>query len=172
LRGRTYHIAAVALALLLPVQGWPADETTKVAVFDFELIDTSLEGEVYGPRPDERQRLVLIGDLLRRMLADSNRYAVLDLSPLAAEISEAGHLYGCNGCATRIAAALGAEEAITGTVQKVSNFILNVNLYVWDVQTGSKVRVWSVDVRGNTDESWSRGVSYIVRNRLLPDTRK
>jgi hypothetical protein len=29
------------------------------------------------------------------------------------------------------------------------------------------VRVYSVDIRGNTDESWSRGISYLVRNRLL-----
>jgi hypothetical protein len=28
----------------------------------------------------------------------------------------------------------------------------------------------SVDMRGNTDESWSRAMSYLLRNRLLePD---
>jgi len=28
----------------------------------------------------------------------------------------------------------------------------------------------SVDLRGNTDESWSRAASYLLRNRLLaPD---
>ena len=41
-----------------------------VAVFDFELIDTSLEGEMSGERSDEQQRLLLISDQLRRQLED------------------------------------------------------------------------------------------------------
>jgi hypothetical protein len=30
------------------------------------------------------------------------------------------------------------------------------------------VAAGSVDIRGNTDESWSRGLSYLLRNRLHP----
>jgi hypothetical protein len=55
-------------------------------------------------------------------------------------------------------------------VQKVSNLILNVNIYVRDVATENLVARMSADFRGNTDESWSRAVEYLVRNRLLaPD---
>jgi hypothetical protein len=68
---------------------------------------------------------------------------------------------------TDLAAAAGAEQAITGTVQKVSNLILNINVYLWDVRSGEQTGGTSVDIRGNTDESWSRGVSYLVRNRIL-----
>jgi hypothetical protein len=39
-------------------------------------------------------------------------------------------------------------------VQKVSNLILNINLYMEDVQTGRMEFARSVDIRGNTDESW------------------
>jgi len=53
-------------------------------------------------------------------------------------------------------------------VKKVSNLILVINLYVRDAATEKVIMAFSVDVRGNTDKSWSRGVSYIVRNRLLP----
>ena len=53
------------------------------------------------------------------------------------------------------------------TVQKVSNLILNMNLYVADPQTGKQTFMKSVDMRGNTDESWSRAMSYLLRNRLL-----
>ena len=52
-------------------------------------------------------------------------------------------------------------------VQKVSNLILNMNIYLRDVHTGQIVTAVSADLRGNTDESWSRAMSYLLRNRLL-----
>jgi uncharacterized protein YeeX (DUF496 family) len=70
----------------------------------------------------------------------------------------------------QMAKRLGAELAITGTVQKVSNLILNMNIYVRDVWSGATVTAMSADMRGNTDESWSRALDYLIRNRLLaPD---
>ncbi len=151
---------------------WPSAEGAeprRVVVFDFELIDTSLEGEVSGTRPDQERRLAMIGDQLRRLLADSGRYLVVDHAPAAARIAEVGYLRACNGCEAAIARELGAELAITGTVQKVSNLILNINLYVRDSTTAARLRAISVDIRGNTDQTWSRGLSYLVRNRLLRD---
>jgi Protein of unknown function (DUF2380) len=62
---------------------------------------------------------------------------------------------------------IGAELAITGTVQKVSNLILNMNIYVRDASTGATIAAMSADMRGNTDESWSRTLDWLVRNRLL-----
>ncbi len=56
---------------------------------------------------------------------------------------------------------------MTGLIQKVSNLILNFNVYVREARTGELLRTGSVDIRGNTDESWRRGVAYLVRNRLL-----
>jgi hypothetical protein len=61
----------------------------------------------------------------------------------------------------------GAEWAAWGTVQKVSNLILNINLYIEDVQTGRIELAHSVDIRGNTDESWLRGLNYMIRNYVL-----
>jgi hypothetical protein len=45
----------------------------------------------------------------------------------------------------------GAELAITGTVQKVSNLILNMNIYVREASTGATIAAMSADMRGNTD---------------------
>ena len=42
-----------------------------------------------------------------------------------------------------------------------------LNLYLRDVHTGQLVTAVSADMRGNTDESWSRATDYLVRNRLL-----
>jgi hypothetical protein len=51
----------------------------------------------------------------------------------------------------------------------VSNLILNINLYIEDVRTGKPSFVKSVDIRGNTDESWRRGLDYMLRNYLLQE---
>jgi hypothetical protein len=62
---------------------------------------------------------------------------------------------------------LGADLEITGVVQKVSNLILNINIYLRDVHSGQLITAMSADMRGNTDESWLRALAYLVRNRLL-----
>ena len=56
---------------------------------------------------------------------------------------------------------------MTGWVQKVSNLILNMNVVVRDTATGEVVSGKSVDMRGNTDESWSRALDWLVRKYLL-----
>jgi hypothetical protein len=70
----------------------------------------------------------------------------------------------CNGCERDLAEKIGAEWAAWGIVQKVSNLILNINLYMEDVQTGRIEFAHSVDIRGNTDESWLHGLNYVIRN--------
>lgn len=142
-------------------------ERTRVAAFDFELLDTSLEGEIRGINEAEQRRLAAISDLLHRRLTASDRYQVVDLSPQREEIEAAGYLRGCNGCDAQIARALGAEVSMTGVVQKVSNLILNINIYVRDANSGRLLRGMSADIRSNTDETWFRGLSWLVRNRLL-----
>ncbi len=166
--GRSFWIVLAALIVGCSATA-VADQPTRVAVFDFELIDTSLEGEMFGTQEAETERLGAISDQLRRQLAESGRFEVVDIAPRRDAVAAAGHLHGCNGCAAGIAKSLGAEFALTGTVQKVSNLILNINIFLIDAVKPQDIRAASVDIRGNTDESWSRGVSYLVRNRLLGD---
>ncbi len=56
-----------------------------------------------------------------------------------------------------------------GWVQKVSNLILNINLVIEDAQTGKVLRADSVDIRSNTDNSWSRGLRFLLNERLFRD---
>ena len=141
-----------------------------VAVFDFELIDTSLEGAIRGARLDEQERLARLSDQLRQLLRASGRFSLVDITPIASE-ALASNLQACGGCDIQLARRIGAELAITGTVQKVSNLILNMNIYVRDASSsGATIAAMSADMRGNTDESWSRTLDWLVRNRLLaPD---
>jgi Protein of unknown function (DUF2380) len=154
------------IALMLAFSTAAHAELAKVAVFDLELVDTSLQGEVDGPRADEERRLRETGDQVRKALTESGRFAVIDIAPVRAAAQE-HHLQSCGGCDVKYARQLGADLAITGVVQKVSNLILNINLYVRETHTGRLVTAMSADFRGNTDESWSRATSYLLRNRLL-----
>ena len=77
-----------------------------VAVFDFELIDT--------------ERLARLSDQLRQLLRASGRFSLVDITPIASE-ALASNLQACGGCDIQLARRIGAELAITGTVQKVKS---------------------------------------------------
>ena len=157
-----FVFTALTLAIATPVRADPP----KLAVFDFELMDTSLQGELDGPRTDEHDRLMRVGDQVRKELAESGKFQLLDISKVNAA-AHGSNLQACGGCDVQYAQRIGADLVITGVVQKVSDLILNINIYVRDVHSGRLVTLASADMRGNTDESWSRAMSYLVRNRLL-----
>jgi len=160
------RMVCVLVAMLVMVPWMARAAPSQVAVFDFELVDTSLQGEVDGPRSDEQGRLMRAGDQVRKALADSGRFTVLDIAPVNVA-AHGSNLQACGGCEVALARQLGADLVITGTVQKVSNVILNINFYLRDVHTGQLVTAMSADMRGNTDESWTRAADYLLRNRLL-----
>ena len=157
---------SLLIAFALMVSAPACADPPKAAVFDFELVDTSLQGEVDGPRADEQRRLMNAGDQLRKALAESGKFVVLDIARVNAA-AHGSNLQTCGGCDVQYAQQLGADLAITGVVQKVSNLILNMNIYLRDTHTGHLITSMSADFRGNTDESWSRAASYLLRNRLL-----
>ena len=156
-------LALLALPGLSPARG---ADPPKLAVFDFEMIDSSLQGQMDGPRADERDRLLRVGDQLRKELGESGKFRIIDIAPVNAA-AHRSNLQACGGCDVKLAQQLDADLEITGVVQKVSNLILNINVFLRDVRTGRLVAAASVDMRGNTDESWTRAMNYLVRNRLL-----
>src|SRR3954469_21465804 len=159
------------LALLLGLAAAPALAADRIAVFDPELLDTSGE----GVRPDQQQRLAMIGEELRQALAASGRYVPVDVAPQRARLAEGPALRNCGACAAEAAQALGAELALVTVVQKVSNLILNINVALLEAAPSGRQRAaWSVDIRGNNDESWRHGISWLLRSRLLapPETAR
>jgi hypothetical protein len=154
--------AAVALGLT-PLTATAAE--TRVAVFGFELIDSSLDGEMLGTTKEEQARLAAMAPRAAAWLHEKKGYAPVDLSAVA---EQAGHsnLQNCGNCDIKMAKAAGAEISVTGTVQKVSNLILNVNLYVRDVATGKTIAAGSADIRSNSDDSWRRGLDWLLKNRI------
>jgi hypothetical protein len=159
-------LTVLLFLMLLGSAPTKAAEPPRLAIFDFEMIDTSLPGEVYGPRADEHDRLLRVGDQIRKELGESGKFQILDIAPVNAAAHQS-NLQACGGCDLKLAQQLNADLEITGVVQKVSNLILNINVYLRDVHTGRLLTVASADMRGNTDESWSRTTRYLIRERLL-----
>lgn len=158
-------LAVAALLAPLPSQAAPLT----AAIFPFELDDTSLPGAINGPRTDEGDRLSRLSAQLAELLARSGRYAPVDIAPEAAE-ARAAEFRTCNGCEAAMARKLGAQVAVIGWVQKVSNLILNINVVIRDAGSGKVLRAGSADIRGNTDDSWSRGLSWLAAHRLLNES--
>ena len=158
---RLNNLLTVVLLALLPMAGL-ADEPQPIAVLDFELLD---DQGMAGA--DDHRRVREASLQLREELLQQSVYRPIDLAP-ARELIEAraatvAYLYTCNGCAEDIAAALGVDRVMLTWVQKVSNLILNLNVEVRNVSSGRTELVQSVDLRGNNDQSFQRGVRYLVR---------
>lgn len=152
-----------ALAILCCISASAMADPASIAVFDFSLVNTSPAAST----PAEMARLQRMSNDLRDMLAASGRYVPVDLGPVRDKLRDEPAIKDCNGCERDLARTLDAEFAAYGWVQKVSNLILNVNLVIEDAKTGRVIKAGSVDIRGNTDESWSRGLKYLLRERIL-----
>jgi len=162
---RIFRAAALALAAIAASTS-VGQAATRVAVFEFELLDTSGQQVTPQMRAAEDTRLALITQEVRRLLEKAG-YSVVDLAPEEKRIMENAPFRNCNSCELPIAKALGAQIEVIGLVQKVSDLILNINFQLRDVETGAVLRSGSADIRSNSDDSWLRGTSYLVRNRLL-----
>lgn len=154
-------IALLAMTLFVVGAGAHA-EPLRAAIFPFELDDTSLQGAMQGPVSADQARIAHLTTQLSDLLARSGQY-----QPVAAAAPTEATLRSCGGCDIDLASKLGAQVSVVGWVQKVSSLILNINVVIRDVATGTMIHAGSVDIRGDTDESWSRGLAYLVRNRIL-----
>ena len=120
----------------------------------------------FEPSLRRQARILEIG--YQRPATASSRFEIVDIPPdTIKEIASGTTISNCNGCQRRFAQMVGANWAAWGTVQKVSNLILNINVYMQDAESGKMKFARSVDIRGNTDESWRRGLDYLLRNYLL-----
>jgi hypothetical protein len=146
---------------------WETDASAPriAAVMDFELIDDMRDFERGEVKDAQNQRIGLISDALRQELRQRGMYRIADNAQAGSLISglkAQQELRDCNGCEIDIGKALGADVIIIGWVQKVSNLILNINIEVKEVRSGRTLYVKSVDLRSNSDNSWVRGIRYMV----------
>jgi hypothetical protein len=163
------RLAVIAVAAALGLAGSAASArdfsgVPAIAFFGFQLINTSLEPTTAV----EDQRIRMLDDLFREKLSASGRFTIAAISPdVQHDVASGPAISNSNGCERDYVKRTSANWAAWGTVQKVSNLILNINVYMEDVQTGKLEFVRSVDIRGNTDESWRRGLDYMLSHYLF-----
>ena len=92
---RAFAVSALLLMVncLAPLR---AAEPPRLAVFDLEMIDTSLDDPTRGLRADDRARLQRTGDQFRKELGESGKFQIVDIAPVnvAAHRSAGGETVG------------------------------------------------------------------------------
>ena len=158
-------LVLVSLLLASAAAARPA----RTAILEIELLDMSQPSGDRGLEAEQARRLGLASTELRRLLAESGQITPVDTAPQATAIQDKSPVFKCNGCIEEIGKSLGAELVVSGYVQKTSNLILSFVITVTDIADGKIVRGAQVDIRGNTDETWLRGIRWMVKNRLLAE---
>nr|WP_159966620.1 DUF3280 domain-containing protein [Profundibacterium mesophilum] len=158
----------LGLSSVADAQPAPADPLPRgsVAFLGITFLDTSTEGAYFGARADEAERVMLLEETARARF-EKEGFTLLDTAPVAQTLEATVNPANCYGCELRMGQTLGADYVLVGEVQKVSNLILSMNLVLRETRTGDMVRGRSVDIRSNTDESWLRGVRYILKNHFF-----
>ncbi len=157
----------VAAGACLAATDAPSDAAKSVALLNVQFLNDHADLE---PTTEaERARIALIASAFKAKLETSGRYHFISIpADVASRIAAGPEVGACGGCEFGYGKKLGADYAAWIVVQKVSDLILNINVYMVDVAAKKMAFVHSVDIRGNTDESWSRGLTYLVKNYLLP----
>jgi hypothetical protein len=156
--------AVLVLSGGVVAEGQADQAPPRVAFFGFQLINTSLQSTT----AEEDARIRMLDETFQKKLDASGRFKIVPIPPdLREEVAAAPAISNCSGCERDFAIKAGADWAAWGTVQKVSNLILNINVYMEDARQNKMEFVKSVDIRGNTDESWQRGLDYMLRHYLL-----
>jgi hypothetical protein len=134
-------------------------------VLPLELVDTS--GEPGSGRRDHEERLAALTTYLSQQLAEHDVYAIVDPTPIAADIGRARAAQAidrCNGCERDLARLAHADRVLIGEIDKVSTLIGSLRLDIVDVATGRSVFGRDVGFRGDTDEAWQHAVRFLVRD--------
>lgn len=169
---RAFHSVTLGLGLAFgSVAGMAQAAPIKAAVFDFELVDSSQEGELGGVRDDQTKRLKHTQEMVEQALKGAN-VELVDIGPAREQLKDQSKIYECLPCVQKAAGTVGADLAVVGHVQKVSNLILNINVQIVNVKTGKMVRGGSADIRGNTDETWEHGTKYLMTRNILKEPLK
>ncbi len=170
-------IGALTLFILPAIIFTTDAHARTIAVFKCELFDTSGDVIEENLRAQDR-RLNEVTAILRDAVDRSQQYEVVNMDHLErldtpyARFAKEGLFSECNGCESDVAKMLGAEKSMGCLIQKVSNLILNMNLYIRDTSNGNLLEVFAAAIRGNDDVSWHRSMQWIIRNRLFEDPEK
>jgi hypothetical protein len=164
-----------SLFITLLLAGVPAIATTQdassvptpVAVFDFELEDGSAGASIAGDPGRDEAYLKATTAEVRKVLEQSGRYRLVDVSGAADEALKIRPLHSCNGCDAPIALRLGAQQSVVGLVKRITRTEYVVGIQLRDASTGALLSQYETDLQMGANYSWSRGAARLVKDRLL-----
>jgi hypothetical protein len=156
-----------ALATQLPASAAAGSAPIGLAVFDFELEDTTAAAQASGVAASDAAQLAEVTSGVRELFAQSGRYRVIETSDANAEAARTHTLRDCDGCEAGIAQKLGADQALIGVVRRVSRTEYTIGFQVRDSRTGAVVSRADSGLRMGADYSWRRGAVRLVKDQLL-----
>lgn len=170
MRGIRFILASamVAAGFAVAAAGEPAASAPiRLAVFPFELEDFSAAAATRPSDDIDREQLRLSTEEARRLIAESGRYKLVDVSAASDQEVKAGNLHDCAGCEAKIAAGLHADQSMIGIVTRISRTDYAVTYKIRDAQSGALVDVEQTDLRAGDTLAWSRGARWLIQRRLL-----
>ncbi len=139
----------------------------KIAVFNFELDDFSSGAGIAGDNAADVTQLDRATSDARRLIAESGRYSLVDVSSAEGEAVKGRSLRQCNGCEAAIALKLGADQSFVGVVTRISRVEYAVRFQIRDAHTGALVLARQTDLQMGADYSWNRGAAALISKGLL-----
>jgi hypothetical protein len=155
-----------ALAAALPPEATAAAAPIGLAVFEFELEDTTA-APASGLAGSDAAYLADVTRGVRGRLAQSGRYRLVDTGGATAEPVKAHALRDCDGCEAAIAQQLGADQSLIGVIRRVSRTEYTVGFQLRDARSGAVLSRGDSGLRMGADYSWTRGAVRLVGDRLL-----
>jgi hypothetical protein len=157
-------LGVASLAALAADPGKPAP--IKIAVFDFELEDVSPAASLPGANTNAAAIMDKVSSTARRVLVQSGRYSLVDVSKVDAKPVTEKSLRSCNGCEAGIALQLGAEQALVGVLRRISMTDYYVLIQISDVRTGKVLNQQAANFAGG-DDGWASGVAMLIKHQVL-----
>jgi hypothetical protein len=159
-------IALLSTALVPALANGEKSSPVKIAVFDFELDDVSAAAAASGESTSSAATMEKVTSAARRVLAQSGRYSLVDVSKVDAQPATQKLLRNCNGCEAAIASQLGADESLLGIVRKASMTDYYVLIQIGDSRTGKVITQEAANFAGG-DDAWASGVVSLIRHQVL-----
>ncbi len=153
--------AALAASLPTPLAASPTP--VGIALFDFELEDTSA---ATSQIPSDATELANTTEAIRQLFGQSAHYRLVTTGS-DADAAKGRVLHDCGGCDAGIALKLGADQSFVGVVRRVSRTEYTIRFQLRDARTGTVVAAGDTGLRMGANYSWSRGAVRLVRDRLL-----
>jgi hypothetical protein len=152
----------------LPAFAKDPDESrpVKIAVFAFELEDVSPAASFLGETTSSAASMEKVSSEARRMLAESGRYSLIDVSKVEAKPVTEKSLRNCNACEAGIALQLGAEQSLIGVVTRVTQTDYYVQILIRDSRTGKVIDQQEANFAGG-DDGWASGVRMLIKHQVL-----